>query len=66
MPKMNKRDWLNKIFDILSHDQNLSQVAFKIYVIETDQDEQIQKVVNIPEYSPFTADNEEMLVEWFC
>jgi hypothetical protein len=23
-------------------------------------------VVNIPEYSPFTADNEEIMVEWFC
>ena len=41
-------------------------MAFKIYIIETGSTEQIDKVVNIPEYSPFTADNEEIFVEWFC
>ena len=66
MPIMNKRQWLKKLFDLLSADPELSTKEFKIYIIEPNEDEQIEKIVEIPEYSPFTANSEQILVEWYC
>ena len=57
MPKINKKQWLKKLFDILSYDGELNQIAFQIYVIEPEELKSLETLVDIPEYSPFTADN---------
>ncbi len=66
MPKENKNKWITNLFDLLTQLPELADTPFRIYIIETDFNENIEKIVDIPQYSPFATDTEQIEVEWFC
>lgn len=67
LPPINPTVWLRQLFDLLTQSLEYSDLALNFYILITDTITQtIDKIVDIPQYSPFTADRQDIEVEWFC
>lgn len=57
LPAINPAVWLRKLFDLLTQSLEYSDLSLNFYILITDSITQtIDKIVDIPQYSPFTAD----------